>query len=145
MAKTSKTKLRNQMPPPVNHKADIEQAAAQAVKVISDASLTAAKGVAQAAADAAKVVAEAAAVSVKVLSIKNADDHDLLIELKTRMEGLKTDIKDLKDGTGVQLLDHEARIKKVETKTGNYAITIALYSIAVLAMIALIATHMFAK
>jgi hypothetical protein len=123
------------------HKIDIERAAADAVKIISDAAAVASKGVASAAFDAAKVVAEAAAVSVKVLSVKNADDHDLLIELKTLMGVLKDDIKDLKTGVSVQLADHESRVKRLETKTANYFITITLYSLAIAGIISAFMIH----
>jgi len=49
-------------------------------------------------------------------------DHDLLIELKTRMEALRDDIKDLKDGTTVKIADHEVRLFSLEnskTKTNT--------------------------
>jgi hypothetical protein len=88
----------------IQAKMEIEHAAAQAVSVISAA-----------AGEAAKVVAEAAANSIKVLQEKGSNDHDLLIELKTRMESLRNDIKDIKDGTAVQLADHEKRIFSMET------------------------------
>jgi len=113
-------------------KMDIEQAASQAVTVISAA-----------AGEAAKVVAEAAAVSVKVLSIKNADDHDLLIELKTRMESLRTDIKDLKDGTSLQIADHEKRIFSLET--GKSKTTVMLTATVIIGgvLVSMLIFHLF--
>jgi len=131
------------------HKEDIKESASEAVKVIAEA-----------ASQAAKVVADAAAVSVKVLSIKNADDHDLLIKLNTLMDGLKEDIRDLKSGTSLKIEDHENRIKSVEikttnyteermkaieNKTSNYTITLSLLLLAVSGMISLILVHMFQK
>jgi len=98
-------------------KMDIEHAAAQAVSVISAA-----------AGEAAKVVADAAANSIKVLQEKGSNDHDLLIELKTRMESLRNDIRDIKDGTSLQIADHEKRIFSIEsskTKT-NTLITVGI-------------------
>ena len=69
--------------------------------------------VAMAAQEAARTVAAAAATAVAAAtSGRTNDDHDLLIELKTRMEGLKVDIKDLKDGTAVKIVEHE---KKIDT------------------------------
>ena len=68
-------------------------------------------------------------------------DHDLLIELRTRMEDIKNDIKDLKDGTNVKLASHEDRIVKLEKSNSKYFITMTLYSVAVGTMIALIIFH----
>jgi len=41
-------------------------------------------------------------------------DHDLLIVLKTKMEDLKQDIRDLKDGTSARITNHEARLTSLE-------------------------------
>lgn len=116
----------------IQYKMDIEQAASAAVKVIAEA-----------AAGAAKVVADAAAVSVKVLSIKNADDHDLLIELKTRMESLRTDIKDLKDGTTVQIADHEKRIFGLEKTKAAQTVLITIGTGILSLLVGLMIFHMF--
>lgn len=47
-------------------------------------------------------------------------DHDILIALKTNFDSFakqySLDIKDLKDGTGATLANHESRIKTMETK-----------------------------
>lgn len=96
-------------------KREIAQAASEAVKVI-----------AKAASETAKVVAEAAAVSVKVFDVKNASDHDLLIELKTRMEGLKEDVKEVNNGVSKGFANHEIRINKLETKDTRATILISL-------------------
>lgn len=113
----SKKEYKQTNNPVIQAKMDIEHAAAQAVSVISAA-----------AGEAAKVVADAAAVSVKVINAKNADDHDLLIELKTRMESLRNDIKDIKDGTSLQIADHEKRIFSIESSKSktNTLITIGI-------------------
>lgn len=42
------------------------------------------------------------------------DDRDLLVELRTEIAGIKSDIKDIKDGTTVTLADHEMRLRKEE-------------------------------
>lgn len=75
---------------------DISYALSEAVDTIS-----------QAAKDAVKTITDAAAV-------KDSSDHDLLIELKTKMDGIKADIKDLGDGTSKTIADHETRIRTVE-------------------------------
>lgn len=77
-------------------KAEIAQAASDATKIIAQAAL-----------DAGKVVSVATAEAVRVREEKGAGDHDLLVELKVKMEDLKTDIADLKDGS-------ERRISNLE-------------------------------
>lgn len=79
-------------------------------------------------------------------------DHDLLVRLdeqlgnvRGQINEVRVDIKDLKDGTTTKIEDHEARLKKLETKTSNYFITITLYSIAVGGMIGLIIYHILQK
>lgn len=46
--------------------------------------------------------------------IKNMSDHDLLITMHEQIKGIKGDIKDLKDGTGTKLQDHESRLRRLE-------------------------------
>ena len=75
--------------------------------------------------------------------IKSTADHDLLIELKTRMEALRDDIRDLKDGTTTKIADHETRIFALESsKTkSNTLISVGIGVLTVLS--GLIAAHMF--
>lgn len=72
------------------------------------------KVVANAAAEATKIVAAAAAEATKVTNSKYLNDHDLLIELKTKMDGLRDDVKNISDGTSKQISDHETRINGLE-------------------------------
>ena len=99
----------------INSKNKVESAAGEALRVIATA-----------ATEATRVVAHAAAEAVKVLDAKGAIDHDLLIELKTRMEALKDDIKDLKDGTNVRIEDHEVRITSLENARTRTTILVSL-------------------
>ncbi len=46
--------------------------------------------------------------------IQKMNDHDLLITLHEQIKNVRSDIKDLKDGTGAKLDDHEARLRRVE-------------------------------
>lgn len=78
-------------------------AAADAIKVISQAAET-----------ATRTVAIAAAEAVKVANISSGVDHDLIVELKTKIEGIKDDIRDLKDGTSARIGILEA--EKLNTK-----------------------------
>lgn len=135
------------------HKEDIRNAAEDAKKVIADA-----------AGLASKAIADAAAISVKVLSVKNADDHDLLIELKVGNQFIRDDIKSLSNGVTAQLdqlqknkadkvefdalctevhVTREKRMRDLENKTANYMTTIALVMIGVAALFAIILTHVF--
>ncbi len=43
-------------------------------------------------------------------------DRDLLITMHEQIRGIKSDIKDLKDGTSATLNDHEIRIRSAEEK-----------------------------
>lgn len=45
----------------------------------------------------------------------NPDDHNLLIKLDTKVDALKEDIKTLSDNTTARLIDHETRIRLLET------------------------------
>jgi len=41
-------------------------------------------------------------------------DHDTLIRLEAKLDGLVNDVKEMKDGTTKTLADHERRISKIE-------------------------------
>jgi hypothetical protein len=46
------------------------------------------------------------------------NDHDLLVELRTEMRGVREDIKGLSEGTSEKISDHETRLRALE-KDGN--------------------------
>lgn len=98
----------------VQTKSTIERAASEALRVITAAAADNVKTIALAAESAATVLANAAAEAVKVNSTRGVEDHDLLIELKVRMDGLRTDIKEIKTGTTANIDDHERRICDLE-------------------------------
>lgn len=77
--------------------------AADAVNVIAAAAEKATQAIADAALNATKLLAQQTADATKVANTKSSFDHDLLIELKTKMDDLKTDIKELKDGTAERI------------------------------------------
>ena len=135
------------------YKEDIRLASEQAKVTISEAA-----GI------AAKVISEAAAVSVKVLHDKNADDHDLLIQLKTAMEFIRNDIKDLTNGVTQKIaslesgkadkkefdllcdevhVTREKRMRNLENKTANFMITMGLVMVGMAALFTIILTHVF--
>jgi tetrahydromethanopterin S-methyltransferase subunit G len=80
----------------------VAEAAAQAVQVIADA-----------AACATKTIAAAAAAAAAAISEHGSADHDLIVELKVRMEGLKDDIKSLNDGISVKIDGHDKKIENI--------------------------------
>lgn len=146
------------------HKEDIRKAADQAKTTMADAASLAAKAIAEAAGQAKVAIAEAAAVSVKVLSVKNADDHDLLIELKVGNNFIRDDIKNLSNGltTKIDLLEktkvdkkefeelaneihgsREIRMRNLENKTANFFITMGLVMIGVGALFTLFIIHIY--
>lgn len=82
---------------------NINKAANEAVQVISDAAKIATAAIAEAALNATKLLATNAQEAAKVVNIKGADDHDLLIKLDTKVEGIRGDIKELSDGTATRI------------------------------------------
>lgn len=61
--------------------------------------------IATAAQDAIKVIANAAAEAVKVSARQDNNDHDLIIKLDTKLDGLSEQIRDIKD----------TNVKRIET------------------------------
>lgn len=86
--------------------------AADAVKLINKAAEQAATVIANAAQSASKLVASNAIDASRVLVNTNGNDHDLLVELKVRIEGVREDIKNLANGT-------ERRIESLEKEKLN--------------------------
>jgi len=119
----------------------IEDSAAVAVKTLADAAKEASTVVANAAENATRAIASAAAEAIKVSNVQGSCDHDLLIELKTLMTVMQVNVNEIKTGTAVQILDHEQRLKKCENKTANYFIVNGIYTLATVALIGLVITH----
>lgn len=44
----------------------------------------------------------------------NQLDHDLLIELRTEMRGLRDEVRALNNGNAEKILDHEKRLRAIE-------------------------------
>ncbi len=44
----------------------------------------------------------------------NQLDHDLLIELRTEMRGLRDEVRKLNDGNSEKIQDHEKRLRAIE-------------------------------
>ncbi len=115
-----------------NSPTKVESAASEALKTIATA-----------ATEATRVVASAASEAAKVINAKGAIDHDLLIELKTRMESLKCDIKDLKDGTKANIDDHERRLFELEASKGRQSIIITVGASIIVLLVSMVVFHLF--
>ena len=115
-----------------NNTRSLENAAADAVKVISEAAKNATAAIAQAAESAAKVVANNAEVQAKIAAIPtpaSMDDHNLLMRLDQKVDNIQTTVNKLTDRdvnyitkdehkTLLETVaDHETRIKSLETIT----------------------------
>lgn len=50
--------------------------------------------------------------------ITKMNDHDLLVTMHEQIKGIKSDIKELKDGTSAKLNDHELRLRRLELYGG---------------------------
>jgi hypothetical protein len=77
--------------------------------------------------------------------IKQTTDHDLLIELRTRMEDIKNDIKELKDGTTKTMADHEIRIQKMENFRTKNTVALGIYISIGVFLASLMVYHVLAK
>jgi hypothetical protein len=108
----------------------IEKAAAEAVRVI-----------AASAENASHVIAMAAAEALKVANVQSSNDHDLLIKLGEKMEGLKSDIKDIKNDSACKIADHEIRVKKIENRMSALWIMVGIYTAVGATMIGLLLFH----
>ena len=113
---------------------DIGAAAAEAVQVVADA-----------AKEAAKTVADAAASALKVTSVQQGNDHDLLIELKTKLEGIREDIKNLSDGTTKQIADHELRINNLETDKTRTTVMLSIGVGILSLLVSLLVWHLMGR
>jgi autotransporter adhesin len=113
---------------------DIAESAAEAVKIVADA-----------AKEAARTVADAASQALKVTSVKDGTDHDLIVELKTKIEGIRDDIKDLKDGTTEKIANHETRLNTLETEKTKIQQLLGIASAILTLLVSLLVWHLVGK
>lgn len=57
-------------------------------------------------------------------------DHDTLIRLETKVDGLPTAIREAVSELGGRITDHETRIRSMETQASTVRATMRAYSIA---------------
>jgi nickel-dependent lactate racemase len=127
----------------------VENSAAVSVDKLANAVEKAAQRISDSEINASKRIAEDAAQAAKALIVRNADggsDHDNFLtfsaEVRVKLDIISKDIREIKEGTAAQLIDHDSRIKKLENKTSNYFITMTLYSIALGFLISLVVYHL---
>ena len=99
--------------------------------------------ISKAAADAVQIIADAATEALKVTSIQQGNDHDLIVELKTKIEGIRDDIKDLKDGTTAKIAEHELRLNTLETNNTRLTVLFSVGSGLVALLVSLLTYHLF--
>lgn len=52
--------------------------------------------------------------NITMEDLTKMNDHDLIITIHEQIKNVRQDIKDLKDGTGEKLADHEMRLRRLE-------------------------------
>ena len=72
-------------------------------------------------------------------------DHDILIEIKTKLEGLKADVQDLKDGTSRQITDHEQRLNMLETSKTRQTTLLTIGTGILTLLVSLLIYHLIGK
>lgn len=92
-----------------------------------------------------KLTAIKAEEAVKVVKNESGGDHDLLIRVDERIEMLIAVVTEIKTGTTAKIDEHETRLKDVEKKVSNAFITNAIYTLATIALIGLMVSHMIIK
>lgn len=65
------------------------------------------------------------------------EDRDLLIELRTEMKGMRSDLKEMKEDTRVVHVDHEDRIRIVEDKIKEHGTLIKVWGSVIAAALTL--------
>ena len=80
------------------HKRELADAASSAAKAIADAAVSAAKAMAEAASSASTLVAHNAEESARSLAVQRSSDHDAIVRISEKIDSLKADVRDLKDG-----------------------------------------------
>jgi UDP-N-acetylmuramyl pentapeptide synthase len=120
-------------------KNNIMEAKAEIAQATKDAGVLLAKQ----AEDAMKVIATAAAEALKVTNLQTSGDHDLIIKLDTKMDALKTDIQDLKDGTTNKLASHELRLNALETSNTRLSVMLVIGSGILTFLVGLLIFHLF--
>lgn len=73
------------------------------------------------------------------------NDHDILIGIMVEVRQIKADIKDLKDGTSTQLVDHENKIEELRRWKSGVKIYLAIYGLVGGFLAILMINHLIIK
>lgn len=127
----------------------ISNAADSASKVMSQSAADAVKVLSEAAAAAAKVVAEAAAVSAKVVDQKSGTDHEAIIRIEEGIKGMAKSIKNIEDLHAVEstnpkfTVDTERRLAVLENAK-NIQATLTSIGVGMLGiLVSMLIYHLF--
>ena len=125
----------------------INKDAAAAIQLLTDASNKQLQLIADAALNATKLLAVQAQDAEKVKNIKGVDDHDFLLtfsaEVKTKLDAISNDIKELKDGTAIKIADHELRLTSLETEKTKTTTMIVIAGAILTFLVGLLVFHLF--
>lgn len=127
-------------------KVEIENAASEAVQTLAHAAQTAVQTISDAASAATKVIAASASDAAKLTAVdgsKNSADHDLLVEMKTKMEGLKEDIRLLRSEQVEKVTGHETRLNSLENSNIRQTVCLAVGTLWLVALTAMLVYHLF--
>lgn len=78
---------------------------------------------------------------------ESTPDHDILIELRTELRGVRDEINKYNDTTSSAIKDHEARIRSLETSknegVGSERIIQAIIGLAAAGLVEIIVRYLF--
>lgn len=86
-----------------DHKQEIGLAASIATRAIAEAAQSAVKAVTEAAQSASILVIHNAEETAKTLGAQRGTDHDAIVRISEKIDSLKEDVRDLKDGTAKRI------------------------------------------
>lgn len=136
--------------PSVQLRAEIAVASQEAVRLIAQAAQDAGKLVANAAIEARQVITNHESEAAKIVIAKANDgssDHDFLLtfssEVKTKLDGIATDIKDLKNGTESKINDHEVRLNALEGNNTKLTVLLSVGAGIMTLLVSLLVYHLF--
>jgi len=73
---------------------------------------------------------------------QNMSDHDLLITMHEQIRGIKSDIKEIKDGTTLKIEDHELRLRIIERFKDNWTGRNAILAVVVMFVIGWLGSYL---
>jgi alanyl-tRNA synthetase len=87
----------------IKHAEDLGVAASIATQAIANAAREAVRTVSEAAAQASRLVVHNAEETSRTLNTQRSSDHDAIVRISEKIDSLKADVKELKDGTSKRI------------------------------------------